>query len=385
MDFELSEEQSMLQETVRKISLKEFRSRADETDRSDKFPEENVKLLSELGLMGLCLPTEYGGQGLSTFDFALVLEQLAQGCVATAGVYLIHAGVSSRSIAFFGSDAVKKKYLPDLASGKKLAAFAMTEPGAGSAATDSGTRAKEDGSEFVLNGTKCFISNGAEADVFTTVVRLTDKPGAKGVGLLVVDRDSPGFTVGKIEQKMGVHGFSSAELIFEDCRVPRENLIVGAGEFGKIMQAFNGERCGNSSVCLGIAQAALDYAVEHTKTRQQFGRDICEFQGVQWMLADMRIKIEAMRMLIYRAAHSGEPFPKPLYASMAKTYCNEVVNEVVSAALQLFGAYGYIKDYPIERLYRDARPWALAGGTTQMQRNTVAAEILGRRFSQRKS
>jgi len=354
------------------------------SDRSGQFPEENIKLLSELGLMGLCMPAEYGGQGLSTFEFVLVLEQLAQACAATAGVYLIHAGVSSRAIAFFGSDAVKQKYLPDLASGKKLAAFAMTEPGAGSAATDCATRAKEDGAELILNGTKCFISNGAEADVFTTVVRLVDKPGAKGLGVAIVDRDSPGFSVGKIEDKMGLHGFSSAELIFEDCRVPRENLIVGAGEFGKIMQAFNGERCGNSSVCLGIAQAALDYAVEHAKTRQQFGRDICEFQGVQWILADMRIKVEAMRMLVYRAAHSGEPFPEPLYASMAKAYCNESVNEVVSAALQLFGTYGYIKDYPIERLYRDARPWALAGGTTQMQKNTIAAQILGRRFSQRK-
>ncbi len=385
MDFNLNEEQRLLQETVRKISQKEFKTRAEQTDKTNKFPEQNVKQLSELGLMGLCLPVEYGGQGMSTFEFVLVLEQIAQACVATAGVFLIHAGVSSRAIGFFGSEKIKEKYLPDLACGKKIAAFAMTEPGAGSAATDCATRGKTDGNNLIINGTKCFISNGAEAEVFTTVVRLCDKPGAKGLGLVIIDKDSPGFSIGKIEDKMGVHGFSSAELIFDDCKVPKENIIVEAGDFKNIMKAFNGERCGNSSICLGISQAALDYAVGHTKTRKQFGKEICEFQGVQWMLADMRIKVEAMRLLTYKAAHTGDNFPDPLYASMAKAYCNETVNEVVTTALQLFGSYGYMKDYPIERLYRDARPWSLAGGSTQMQKNTVAAEVLGKRFSQRKT
>ena len=384
MDFCLSQEQSLLKEQVRKLAQSQFAPRAEACDREKRFPAENVRRLSELGLMGLCLPETYGGQGLSTFEFALVLEELAQACAATAGVYLIHAGVSSRAIAAFGSEPLKQKYLPALASGEKLAAFAMTEPEAGSAATDLRARAALSGDHYLLNGTKRFISNGAEAEVFTTVVRLEDKPGARGLGALVVDRGSPGFAVTKLEDKMGLGGFSSAELVFEDCRVPAENLLLPAGQFGKMMQAFNGERCGNSAVCLGLAQAALDLAVRHSQVRRQFGRELAEFQGLQWMLAEMKIKVEAMRSLLYRAAASAEPFPEPILASITKAFCNETVNEVVSAALQIHGGYGYMKDYAVERLYRDARAWALAGGTTQIQKNTIASLLLDRKISQRK-
>ncbi len=384
MDFKLTEEQKLLQESVSKLARSEFAPRAGEIDEKKKYPVENIQKLSELGLMGLCIEEDYGGQGLGTFEFALVLEELAQACTSTAGIYLIHAGVASRAIDAYADDALKKEYLPRLAAGEWLSAFAMTEPGAGTAATDLSTRAVLKGDEYILNGTKCFISNGAEADLFTTVVRLGDKPGAKGLGVVLVERESPGFSVGKIEDKMGLGGFSSAELVFEDCRVPKKNLVLGSGGFGKMMQAFNGERCGNSSVCLGLAQRALDLAVEHSKTRQQFGRDICEFQGIQWMLADMKIKVDAMRMLIYRAAHSGRPFPGALEASIAKAFCNEAVNEVASAALQIHGGYGYMKDYDIERIYRDARAWSLAGGTTQIQRVTIASQLLDRKFSQRK-
>jgi len=375
----------MLQDQVRKLARTEFAPRAEACDREKRFPAENVRRLSELGLMGLCLPEAVGGQGLSTFEFALVLEQLAQACAATAGVYLIHAGVSSRAIAAFGSEALKKKYLPALASGQKLAAFAMTEPEAGSAATDLRARAVREGQSFRVNGTKRFISNGAEAEVFTTVVRLEDRPGAQGLGALVIDRSSPGFSVTKIEDKMGLSGFSSAELVFEDCRVPAENLLLPAGQFAQMMRAFNSERCGNSAVCLGLAQAALDLAVDYSKTRKQFGRELAEFQGLQWVLADMKIKVEAMRSLLYRAAASGDPFPEPILASITKAFCNETVNEVVTLSLQIHGGYGYMKDYTIERLYRDARAWALAGGTTQIQRNTVASILLDRKLSQRKT
>ena len=384
MDFSLSSEQSLLKDQVRKLARSEFAPRAEACDREKRFPAENVARLSELGLMGLCLPEAFGGQGLSTFEFVLVLEQLARACAATAGVYLIHAGVASRAIAAFGSDALKQKYLPACASGEKLAAFAMTEPEAGSAATDLSTRGVLKGDHFLVNGVKRFISNGAEAEVFTTVVRLLDRPGAKGLGALVIDRGSPGFSVSKIEDKMGLCGFSSAELVFEDCPVPAENLLLPAGRFGQMMQAFNSERCGNSAVCLGLAAAALELAVDHSKVRRQFGRELAEFQGLQWMLAEMKIKVEAMRSLLYRAAASAEPFPEPILASITKAFCNETVNEVVSAALQIHGGYGYMKDYAVERLYRDARAWALAGGTTQIQKNTIASLLLDRKISQRK-
>jgi alkylation response protein AidB-like acyl-CoA dehydrogenase len=384
VDFILSPEQTLLKDQVRKLARSEFAPRAEACDREERFPAENVRRLSELGLMGLCLPEAYGGQGLSTFEFALVLEELAQACAATAGVYLIHAGVSSRAIAAFAPEPLKKKYLPRLATGELLAAFAMTEPEAGSAATDLRTRAALQGDHYLVNGTKRFISNGGEAQVFTTVVRLEDRPGAKGLGALVIDRDSPGFSVPRIEEKMGLGGFSSAELLFEDCRVPAENLLLPAGQFGKMMQAFNSERCGNSAVCLGLAQAALDLAVDYAKVRKQFGRELAEFQGLQWMLAEMKIKVEAMRSLLYRAATSAEPFPEPILASITKAYCNETVNEVVSASLQIHGGYGYMKEAAIERLYRDARAWALAGGTVQIQKNTVAGLLLDRKLDQRK-
>ncbi len=384
MDFRLTDEQKLLKESVSRLSRSEFAPRAREIDEQKLYPRENIARLSELGLMGLCIPDAYGGHGLGTFEFVLVLEELAQTCTSTAGVFLIHSGVASRAVAAFADEELKKKYLPRLARGEWLSAFAMTEAGAGSAATDLSTRAVLKGDEYILNGTKCFISNGAEADLFTTVVRLNDKPGAKGLGVVLIERDYPGFKVGKIEDKMGLGGFSNAELIFEDCRVPKKNLLLPAGAFGKIMQAFNGERCGNSAVCLGLAEAALHLAVSHSTTRQQFGRDICEFQGIQWMLADMKIKLDAMRMLAYRAALSGNPFPGAMEASIAKAFCNEAVNEVASTALQIHGAYGYMKDYAIERIYRDARAWSLAGGTTQIQRITIAAQLLGRRFPQRK-
>jgi len=384
MDCALNPEQTLLKEQVRKLARSEFAPRAEACDREKRFPAENVRRLAELGLLGLCLPETYGGQGLSTFEFALVLEELAQACAATAGVYLIHAGVSSRAIAVFGSEPLKQKYLPDLAAGKKLAAFAMTEPEAGSAATDLHTRAALKGDHYLVNGTKRFISNGKEAEVFTTVVRLEDRPGARGLGALVIDRDSPGFSVPRVEDKMGLGGFSSAELLFEDCRVPSENLLLPAGRFGQMMQAFNSERCGNSAVCLGLSQAALDLAVDYAKVRKQFGRELYEFQGLQWMLAEMKIKVEAMRSLLYRAAVSAEPFPEPILASIAKAFCNETVNEVVSASLQIHGGFGYMKEAAIERLFRDARAWSLAGGTVQIQKNTIASLLLDRKISQRK-
>lgn len=384
MDLELTEEQKMHKEMVRKLAEKEFKPLAAKHDAEGEFPRENIKKLAEVGLLGITIPEEYGGAGGDVFSLVIALEEIAKACASTAGVLLIHAGVASGAISHYGTPEQKERLLPDLVSGRKISAFAMTEPEAGSAATDLKTTAKPDGKNYIVNGRKCFISNAGCAQVYTVVTRFGDTPGAKGLGALIIEEGMEGFQIGKIEKKMGLCAFPSGELIFEDCRVPKENLLLGPGEFKKIMSAFNGERCGNSAVSLGIAEAAFEESLKYSQARKQFGRFISEFQGLQWMLADMKIKIEATSLLIYKAlANAKGPFPSLLDASIAKTFANEMVIEVTNKALQIHGAYGYTKDYTVERLYRDARAWAIAGGTAQMQRNMIATQLLGRKVSQR--
>lgn len=384
MDFELSEEEKMHKEMVRNLAEKEFKPLAAKLDVEGTFPRENIKKLAELGLLGITIPEEYGGAGGDTFSLVITLGEIAKACASTAGVLLIHAGVASGAISHYGTVEQKERFLPDLASGKRLSAFAMTEPEAGSAATDLKTTARPDDNSYVINGTKCFISNAGQAQVYTVVLRFGDIPGAKGLGAVIVEEGCAGFHIGKIEKKMGLCAFPTGELIFEDCRVPKENVIFGPGGFKNIMSAFNGERCGNSAISLGIAEASFEEALKYAQARKQFGKAISDFQGVQWMLADMKIKIEAARLLIYKAIASARgSFPPLLEASIAKTFANEMVIDVTSKALQIHGAYGYTKEYTVERLYRDARAWAIAGGTAQMQRNMIASQLLGRKLSQR--
>ncbi len=377
MDFKLSEEQTMLVDMVRKISDKEFKPRAAVWDEEEKFPWENVKTLAQTGLLGISIPEEYGGSGGGVMNVVLTLENIARVCLSTAGIVALHNGVCSRSISHFGSEDLKRRYLPLMASGKVLAAYAQTEPNAGSDIGNIGTKAELAGDQYVINGSKSFISNAHEAGIFVVTVRYGDTKGLDGIGSIVVERDTPGLSLGKKEHKLGFRGSSLSEVIFEDCRVPKANKLVGEREFIKMLKAFNAERCGNAALSLGVAQGALEEAIRYSKERIQFGKLISEFQGIQWMLADMTIKVEAARLLTYRAATNAEEgFPSRLETSIAKAYANEIAFEVANMALSIHGGYGYLKEYPVERMLRDSRFPSLGGGTIQIQKNSIAHEIL---------
>lgn len=377
MDFKLTEEQKHLVDMVDSLSEKEFRPLARRWDENEEFPWENVKKLADLGLLGLSIPEEYGGGGRGVLDTVLVVEHIAQHCFNTAGILTLHCGTCSRAIVHFGSEELKKRFLPAMARGEKLAAYAQTEPNAGSDVGNLKTRAILDGDHCIINGSKIFISNSHEAHIFVVMVRFGDVPGTKGVGSIVVERDTPGFSVSKKEHKLGFKGTSISEVIFEDARVPKGNILVKAGEFGKMMQAFNAERCGNAALSLGVAQGAFNEALRYSEERIQFGQPISNFQGIRWMLADMATRIEAGRLLLYRAATNAEGgLPNIMETAMAKAFCNEMAIEVTNQALQVHGGYGYMEEYPIARMYRDVRFPALGGGTVQIQKNLIAAELL---------
>jgi len=377
MDFKLSQEQTMLVDMVRKLAERDFRNKASFWDEEEKFPWENVKKMSEAGLMGLSIPEEYDGAGRGIMDVVLAVESIARVCLSTAGILGLHSGVCSRAITHFGSEELKKKYLPDMAEGKILTAYAQTEPNAGSDVGSISTRAELKGDKFIVNGTKSFISNAHEAHIFITILRYGTEKGTRGVGAIVIDRDTPGLSLGKKEKKLGFRGTSLSDVIFDNCSVPKENQLVGEGDFIKMLKAFNAERCGNAALSLGVAQGALEEAIKYCKERSQFGRPISGFQGIQWMLADMAIKVDAARLLIYRAATNAEAgLPNRMETSMAKVFANEMAIEVANMAVQLHGGYGYLKEYPVERMLRDARFPPLGGGTTQIQRINIADEIL---------
>jgi alkylation response protein AidB-like acyl-CoA dehydrogenase len=324
------------------------------------------------------------GAGLTTFDAFLAIAELARvSPIAAMPVFETSVG-PVRVVEQFGTEDQKKRFIPPACTGEKLMAVAMTEPEAGSALTDLQTRAVLKGDHYLVNGQKRFISGGGHSDLYMVYVRLSETKGAKGIGGLVVEKDSPGFHFGKQETFMGLHGMPSCDLIFEDCLVPRENLIIPEGGFAQLMQAFDVERCGNATMSLGIAWGALEAAKKYSQERKAFGKPICEFQAVQFLLADMAMRVEAARMLIYRAAvNAGQGLPSVFESSVAKCFTNEIAKEVTDMSLQVFGGYGYSKEYPIERMLRDSRGWPLAGGTVQMQRINIAGAMLGRRFSQR--
>jgi len=334
MDFKLTEEQKHLVDMVDSLAEKEFRPLAPQWDENEEFPWPNVKKLAELGLLGLSIPEEYGGAGQGVMDTVLVIEHIAQHCFNTAGILALHCGTCSRAITHFGTEELKKRFLPPMVSGEKLAAYAQTEPDAGSDVGNLKTRAVLDGDHYVINGSKTFISNAHEAQIFVVMVRLSDDPGTKGVGSILVERDTPGFSVSKKDHKLGFKGTSISEVVFEDAKVPKENILVEAGNFVKMMQAFNAERCGNGALSLGVAQGALNEALRYADERIQFGKPISKFQGIRWMLADMAIQVEAGRLLLYRAATNAESgLPNQLETAMAKTFCNEMAIAVTNQAL----------------------------------------------------
>ncbi|MBN2186277.1 MAG: acyl-CoA dehydrogenase family protein [Dehalococcoidia bacterium] len=385
MDFGLSEEQTMIISVARQL--------ADDFEEEEKRLEEEgleqsdslKKKLAQLNFTGMTLSSEYGGQGYGNLEAVLVLEQLARKCPSLAGIFHETNFGPVRQIDFWGSDYLKGKYIPPVCNGDTLISIGMTEPEAGSALTDLKTKAELRGDYYILNGQKRFVSAVGVSDSYMVFVRLTEERGARGIGTIIVDKDTTGFKFGRRERMMGHNTMAQRDLIFEDAFVPKGNLVLEAGGFAKAMLCFDVERVGNGTISLGIGQGALESSIEYSQQRYQFGKPICEFQAVQFMLADMTMMVEAARLLLYKAAsNSGKGFPSRLESSVAKCYSNEMAKKVTDLALELFGGYGYSKDYPIEILLRDSRGWAIAAGTPQMQRIGIASDLLKRRFDQRR-
>lgn len=378
MNFNLTEEQQLIKQNAREFALEHVEPIAAELDKTGRYPAETVKKLAELDFMGMPYPSEYGGAGADYLSYILVVEELSRSCAATGIIYSAHCSLASWPIYKWGSEELKQKYLVPMCKGEKLGAFALTEPGAGTDAASGQCTAKLDGDEYVLNGTKCFITNGGVADVYI-IFALTDPSlGVKGLSAFVVEANLPGFEIGKHEDKMGIRGSQTTELIFKNCRIPKANLIGKEGKgFGIAMATLDGGRVGVAAQALGIAQAALDEAVKFSKERVQFGKPIATKQAIQWMLADMATRLQAARLLTYQAAamkDEDKPFSKE--AAMAKMFASETADFVCSKAIQIHGGYGYIKDFKVERLYRDAKICTIYEGTNEVQRMVVSGSIL---------
>ena len=386
MDFQLTEEQKLFKQSVHDFADSRIAPMVDYWEKGDLSlaRKDLIAEYRELGLLGITLPEEYGGQGLPAIYAILAMEELARVTTRASGVVMESSFGPIRAVEKFGTEEQKQRFIPPCARGEKFMSVGMTEPGAGSALTDLTTRAVLKGDHYVVNGQKRFISGGGHSDWYMVYVRLSDRKGHKGIGGIVAEKGSPGFSFGKQEEFMGLHGMHSCDLIFEDCLIPKENLIIPEGGFAKLMQAFDVERCGNATQSLGIAWGALEAAKKYSKERMAFGKPICEFQAIQLLLADMAMKVEAARLLIYRAVvNAGNGLPSVFESSVAKCFANEIGKEVTDMAMQVFGGYGYSKEYPIERMLRDSRGWPLAGGTVQIQRINIASAMLGRRFDQR--
>jgi alkylation response protein AidB-like acyl-CoA dehydrogenase len=378
MDFQLSTQQRDLQDLVRSVSQKELKPLATRWDRSHEFPWDSMKILADVGVLGLTVPEGYGGLGASWFEAVLAIEEIARACYQTAMAALGELGVQTQAIVHYGSEAHKQRYLPAIARGELICAICMTEPDAGSDVGAIVTRAVADADGYVVNGGKVLISRADVAGVFLTFVRFDTAPGSRGVGAVLIDRDTPGLEIGPGEETLG--GELLFPVYYRDLRVPKEAVLVKEQGFRKLMTAFNGQRCLNAAISLGQAQGAFDEALSYVDKRKQFGQRLADFQGIQWLLADMAIELDAARLLIYRAASNARAgLPDPVEAAKAKAFANEVAIRVSNQAMQLFGGHGYLKSMPVERYVRGARFGALAGGTPQIQRNIIAESLVGRR------
>ena len=378
MDYLLSEESKMVQELARKIAEEKVRPVAAKYDQTEEYPWEVIKVIAEAGLFGLFIPEQYGGMGVNVLNLCIATEELSRACGGIAVCYAASA-LGTFPIVLFGNDEQKQKYLPDLASGKKVAAFAVTEPEAGSDASAIKTTAKKEGDHYVLNGLKHFITNGGDAETYV-VIAMTDKTkGARGASAFIVEKGMKGFTFGKKEDKFGIRASSTRELIFTDCKVPAKNLLYKEGTgFIVTMRTFDMSRPGVAAQALGIAQGALDLAVKYSKERHQFGKPISSFQGIQWMIADAATEIEAARALIYSTARMVDAGKGSVSkeSAMAKMYASDVAMKVSVDALQIFCGYGYMKDYPIEKFVRDAKITQIYEGTNQIQRNIIGLQVI---------
>ncbi len=378
MDYLLTDEQKMVQELARKIAEEKVRPVAAKYDESEEYPWDVIKVIADGGLFGLFIPEEYGGMGVKVLDLCLATEELSRACGGIAVCYAASA-LGTFPIVLFGTDEQKKKYLPDLASGKKVAAFAVTEPEAGSDAGAIKTTARKEGNHYVLNGLKHFITNGGDAETYV-VIAMTDKTkGARGASAFIVEKGTPGFTFGKKEDKFGIRASSTRELIFTDCKIPAANLLSKEGMgFIVTMRTFDMSRPGVAAQALGIAQGAFELCVKYAKERHQFGKSISSFQGIQWMIADMATQIEAARGLVYSTARMVDAGVKEVAkgSAMAKMYASDVAMKVTVDALQIYGGYGYMKEYPIEKYVRDAKITQIYEGTNQIQRNIIALQVI---------
>ena len=378
MDFELTREQQLVQQMVREFAVNEVKPIAAEIDETERFPMENVQKMAKLGMMGIPFSKEVGGAGGDVLSYIIAVEELSKVCATTGVILSAHTSLCASVINEHGTPAQKEKYLADLCSGKKIGAFGLTEPGAGTDAAGQQTTAVLDGDHYVLNGSKIFITNGGVAETFI-IFAMTDKSqGTRGISAFIVEKDFPGFSIGKLENKMGIRASSTTELIMEDCIVPKENLIGKECKgFGIAMKTLDGGRIGIAAQALGIAEGAYEEAVKYMKERKQFGRPLSAFQGLQWMIADMETKIEAAKLLVYKAAWLKQnKMPYSVDAAKAKLFAAEVAMDVTTKAVQIHGGYGYTKEYPVERMMRDAKITEIYEGTSEVQKMVIAGAAL---------
>ena len=378
MEFTLSEEHRLVQSTVREWAASRLLPIAAEMDRTGSYPRALVRELGEMRLTGVFIPEEYGGGGMDTVSYCIVLEEIARAEAALAAVLSVNNSLDCYPLYAFGTEAQKRTYLTELARGRKLGCYCLTEPTAGSDAASLQTSARRDGASWVLNGTKIFVTNGVEADVLVIYAR-TGGEGPHGVSAFIAERGDPGLSVGKVERKLGIHASSTAEIVLQDCRLPADRLLGEEGQgFTVAMATLDGGRIGIAAQALGIARAALEDAVAYAKDRRQFGRPIAQFQATQWKIADMATRIQAGRLLMYRAAWIRDQGRRhTLEASMAKLFASETAMWAATQAVQIYGGYGYIQDYPVERHFRDAKITEIYEGTSEVQRLVIARQVLG--------
>ena len=382
MDFKFDKQHEMAQRLFQEFAENEVKPLAQEVDETEAFPAETVEKMKKLGFMGIAVPKQYGGQGCDPLMYVMCVEELSKVCGTTGVIVSAHSSLCADPIMTYGTEEQKQKYLVPLANGTKLGAFGLTEPGPGTDAQGQQTKAVLDGDEWVLNGSKCFITNGKQADVYIViaVTGVVEKRGRKmkEISAFIVEKDTPGFTFGTKEKKMGIRGSSTYELIFEDCRIPKENLLGQKGKgFNIAMHTLDGGRIGIAAQALGLAEGALNATIEYVKERKQFGRSIAQFQNTQFQLADMATKVEAAKMLVYKAAMAKAT--QKVYsveAAMAKLYAAEVAMEVTTKAVQLHGGYGYIREYDVERMMRDAKITEIYEGTSEVQRMVISSNLL---------
>jgi len=378
MNFTLTKEQEFVKQMVSEFALNEVKPIAAEIDVSQRFPSETVEKMAKYHMMGIPIATKYGGAGGDNLSYIMAVEELSKACATTGVILSAHTSLCAGPIDAFGTEDQKMKYLVPLASGEKLGAFGLTEPNAGTDASGQQTTATLDGDNYILNGSKIFITNGGVADTFV-VFAMTDKTkGTRGITAFIIEKDFPGFSIGKHEDKLGIRASSTTELVFENCIVPKENMLGKEGRgFGIAMKTLDGGRIGVAAQALGIAEGALEEATKYMKERKQFGKPLAAFQGLQWMVAELDVKIEATKLLVYKAAFNKDNgLSYTVEAARAKLFAAETAMEVTTKAVQIFGGYGYTKEYPLERMMRDAKITEIYEGTSEVQKMVIAGNLL---------